>query len=60
MRILITGVGGQVGYYLNKKLSPFYDVFGVTRESFDLNNINQMESVIDELRPGLILSLIHI
>ena len=56
MRILITGVGGQVGYYLNKKLSPFYDVFGVTRESFDLNNINQMESVIDELRPGLIIN----
>ena len=56
MKILLTGVGGQVGYYLNKKLAPFYNVFGVTRESFDLTNIDQMENVIDEFRPELIIN----
>tara|TARA_B110000196_G_scaffold279719_1_gene259469 strand:- start:219 stop:1112 length:894 start_codon:yes stop_codon:yes gene_type:complete len=56
MKILLTGVGGQVGYYLNKKLAPFYNVFGVTRESFDLTNTKQMEFVINQFRPGLIIN----
>ena len=56
MKILLTGIGGQVGHYLNKKLSLSYEVIGVTRESFDLTNISQMESVIDEVRPGLIIN----
>jgi dTDP-4-dehydrorhamnose reductase len=56
MKILLTGVNGQIGFYLNQRLSPFYEVFGVTRESFDLTNIDQMENVIDEFRPGLIIN----
>jgi len=39
MKILLTGVNGQIGFYLNQKLSPFYEVFGVTHENFDLTNI---------------------
>ena len=56
MKILLTGVNGQIGFYLDKKLSPFYEVLGVTRESFDLTNIDQMENVIDEFRPDLIIN----
>ena len=56
MKILLTGVNGQIGFYLNQRLSPFYEVFGVTRESFDLTNIDQMENVIDEFRPELIIN----
>ena len=56
MKILLTGVNGQVGFYLNQKLSPFYEVFGVTRENFDLTNIDQMRDVIDKFRPGLIIN----
>jgi dTDP-4-dehydrorhamnose reductase len=56
MKILLTGVNGQVGFYLNQKLSPFYEVFGVTRENFDLTNIDQMRNVIDKFRPGLIIN----
>ena len=56
MKILLTGVNGQIGFYLNQRLSPFYEVFGVTRESFDLTNIDQMENVIDEFRPDLIIN----
>ena len=56
MKILITGTNGQVGYYLNKKLSPFFEVFGVTRESFDLTNLIQMEKVIDNIKPDLIIN----
>ena len=56
MKILLTGVNGQIGFYLNQRLSPFYDIFGATRESFDLTNIDQMENVIDEFRPDLIIN----
>jgi dTDP-4-dehydrorhamnose reductase len=56
MKILLTGVNGQVGYYINQKLSPFYKVFGVTHQSFDLTNIEQMEKVIDEIKPDLIIN----
>ena len=56
MKILLTGVNGQVGFYLNQKLSPFYEVFGTTRENFDLTNIDQMGDVIDKFRPGLIVN----
>ena len=56
MKILLTGVNGQIGFYLYKTLSPFYKVLGVTRDSFDLTNIDQMENVIDEFRPELIIN----
>ena len=56
MKILLTGVNGQIGFYLNQKLSPFYEVFGVTHENFDLTNIAQMENVIDEFKPELIIN----
>jgi len=56
MKILLTGVNGQIGFYLNQRLSPFYEVFGATHESFDLTNLEQMEDVIDEFRPGLIIN----
>ena len=56
MKILLTGVNGQVGFYLKQKLSPFYEVFGVTRENFDLTNIDQMRGVIDKFQPGLIIN----
>jgi dTDP-4-dehydrorhamnose reductase len=56
MKILLTGVNGQVGFYLNQKLSPFYEVFGMTRENFDLTNIDQMRNMIDKFRPGLIIN----
>ena len=56
MKILLTGVNGQIGFYLNQRLSPFFEVFGGTRESFDLTNIEQMENVIDEFRPELIIN----
>tara|TARA_B100000795_G_scaffold91626_1_gene66861 strand:- start:644 stop:1528 length:885 start_codon:yes stop_codon:yes gene_type:complete len=56
MKILLTGINGQVGFYLNQKLSPFYEVFGATRENFDLTNIDQMENVIEEFRPEVIIN----
>ena len=56
MKILLTGVNGQVGFYINKKLSSFYEVFGVTREIFDLTNIDQMEKVIDDVKPDSIIN----
>ncbi len=56
MKILLTGINGQVGFYLNQKLSPFYEVFGATRENFDLTNIDQMENVIEKFRPEVIIN----
>ena len=56
MKILLTGTNGQVGYYLNQKLSPFFKVFALTHENFDLTNLIKMEKVIDDIKPDLIIN----
>ena len=56
MKILLTGANGQVGDYLNQKLSPFFKVFALTHENFDLTNVIEMEKIIDDIRPNLIIN----
>ena len=56
MKILLTGTNGQVGYYLNQKLSPFFKVFAYTHENFDLTNLIEMEKIIDDIKPDLIIN----
>jgi dTDP-4-dehydrorhamnose reductase len=56
MKILLTGINGQLGHYINQKLSSIYEVFALTHESFDLTNKIQMEKVIDDIKPDLIIN----
>ncbi|MDC0182772.1 dTDP-4-dehydrorhamnose reductase [Nitrosomonadales bacterium] len=56
MKILLTGANGQVGHSLNQKLSPLFKVFALTHENFDLTNVIEMEKIIDDIKPNLIIN----
>ena len=55
MRILITGVHGQVGHALMNELTD-HELIGLTRQDFDLTKPDQIKSVIDFHQPDLIIN----
>ena len=55
MKILITGVNGQVGHELMRALTD-HKLIGLTRKDCDLNNLDQIKQVIDQHRPDLIIN----
>jgi len=55
MKILITGVNGQVGHELMRALTD-HKLIGLTRKDFDLNNLDQIKQVIDQHQPDLIIN----
>lgn len=56
MRILLTGNTGQVGYELERSLQGLGDVVALDRRRLDLADLDQVRSVIREVRPGLIVN----
>ena len=56
MKILLTGSNGQVGFELNKKLSPLCEVIATDREELDLTNLNAIRTFIDQTRPDIIIN----
>jgi len=55
MKILITGINGQVGHALMQKLTE-YDLIGLTRQDCDLTKLDQIRQVIDQHQPDLIIN----
>lgn len=55
MKILITGVNGQVGYALMRELTE-HDLIGLTRKDCDLTNMDQIKKVIDQHQPNMIIN----
>ena len=55
MKILITGVNGQVGHALMRELTE-HELIGLTRHDCDLTNLNQIKQVIDQHQPDLIIN----
>ena len=55
MKILITGVSGQVGHALMRELTE-YELIGLTRQDCDLTNLDQIKQVIDQHQPELIIN----
>ena len=55
MKILITGVNGQVGHALMRELTE-HELIGLTREDCDLTNPDQIKQVIDQHQPELIIN----
>ena len=55
MKILITGVNGQVGHALMRELSE-HELIGLTRQDGDLTNLDQIKQVIDQHQPELIIN----
>ena len=55
MKILITGVNGQVGHALMNELTD-HELIGLTRQDCDLTNSDQIKQVIDQHQPDLIIN----
>src|SRR6056300_1473006 len=55
MKILITGINGQVGHALMQELTE-HELIGLTRRDCDLTNSDQIRQVIDQHQPDLIIN----
>ena len=55
MKILITGVNGQVGHALMRELND-HELIGLTQQDCDLTNLDQIKQVIDQHQPDLIIN----
>jgi dTDP-4-dehydrorhamnose reductase len=55
-RILVTGVSGQVGFELARTLQGLGRVIAVDRSTLDLSNLDQVRSVVRDVRPALIVN----
>ena len=55
MKILITGINGQVGHALMQELTE-HELIGLTRQDCDLTNLDQIKQVIDHHQPELIIN----
>ena len=55
MKILITGVNGQVGHALMREMTD-HELIGLTRQDCDLTNLDQIKEVIDHYQPELIIN----
>jgi len=55
MKILITGINGQVGHALMHELTD-HELIGLTRQDCDLTNLDQIKQVIDHHQPELIIN----
>jgi dTDP-4-dehydrorhamnose reductase len=56
MRILLTGVNGQLGYELRRTLLPLGEVIACDRVALDLANPATVRKVVRETRPRLIVN----
>ena len=55
MKILITGINGQVGQALIEKLNG-HQIIGLSRQNCDLNHLDQIKQAIDQNKPELIIN----
>lgn len=54
--ILLTGATGQVGWELQRQLSPSFLVIAPNRKQLDLSNPDSIRQSVRELRPNIILN----
>ncbi|MDJ0554296.1 MAG: dTDP-4-dehydrorhamnose reductase [Microcoleaceae cyanobacterium MO_207.B10] len=56
MKILLTGINGQLGHQLQPHLTKIGEVTAVGRENLDLANPNAISQLIDEIKPEIIVN----
>lgn len=55
-RILLTGKDGQVGWELQRTLTPHGHVYAYDRQSLDLQHSDRLREIIRELKPNVIVN----
>lgn len=56
IRVLVTGVNGQLGYDVVKRLNELeIDVVGATRTDFDITNKEQTKRYVSDINPDVII-----
>ena len=55
MKILLTGVNGQVGHALKTKLL-LHEVVALSREQLDLSKTHDIRRIVREIKPDLIIN----
>lgn len=56
MTILLLGKDGQVGWQLQRSLAPHGEVLALGRAECDLSNLDQLRSVVRQVRPKVIVN----
>jgi dTDP-4-dehydrorhamnose reductase len=56
VKILLTGITGQVGHELERSLQGLGEVIGLDRAQMDLSDLGQVRDVIRSIKPGLIVN----
>ena len=56
MTILLLGKDGQVGWQLQRSLAPHGPVVACGRAECDLGNLDQLRSVIRQIKPSVIVN----
>ena len=56
MKVLVTGVKGQLGYEIVKELKKrgYSDVLGIDKEEMDITNENEVNNMIESYNPSVI------
>ena len=55
-KILLTGCNGQVGFELQRSLSPLGEVIALDRSRCDLADPESLRAAVREVRPNLIVN----
>jgi dTDP-4-dehydrorhamnose reductase len=55
-RILLTGKNGQLGYELQRSLSPLAEIFAVGHKDGDLSNEKALRTLIQQIKPDIIVN----
>ncbi|MHB1438818.1 MAG: SDR family oxidoreductase, partial [Thiobacillus sp.] len=56
MKILLTGVNGQVGWELQRALAPLGEVIAADRSRLDLADTSSIRRAVDAIAPDLIVN----
>jgi len=56
MKLLLLGSNGQLGWELQRSLSPLGKIFACNRNTVDFNDLDKLKSVVRKYRPDVIVN----
>ncbi len=55
-KVLITGAGGQVGHKINKALSPYFEVLGLSKNDLDVTSHLSLKKAFKSFKPNMVIN----